>query len=304
MKNLNVEKISIILRPQGYRGYNNLVPNLVSWIKRRKKEVIFVDTDYDILAKIFGEKKLESFSIIDKKNVFKQSDLIITLGGDGTLIGVARMAKQETTPIFGVNLGHLGFITEFSKSEFFEKLAEVLENKITINKLYLHKLEIISTERKKRFSETFINDVVVSKHDIARMFSLSVSVNDDHAYNMSGDGIIISSAIGSTAYSLAAGGPIVHPAVQAVIITPICPHGLTHRPMVVPSSDKVSVRVLSSQDNVILTVDGQKVIPLSEGDLIVVTRENKKAVHLIKNSQISYFDTLKEKFDHGRRQTK
>ena len=134
------------------------------------------------------------------------------------------------------------------------------------------------------------------------MFKLKVEADSELIYNVSGDGLIISSTLGSTAYSLAAGGPLVHPDVRAIILTPICAHGLTHRPLVLPDHLAIHVRTLNSEDNVLLTLDGQIAVDINSKDLIQITKEASRSVYLVKNSERSFFHTLKEKFDYGRRE--
>lgn len=294
-------KITVVLKPNVINDYYNLLPNLVSWLTRRKKQIQFLDTEEPRIQKIFPNLKgKRPFTYLKTGQLFNKSDLIITLGGDGTLIGVARLANNKRTPIFGVNLGRLGFITEFSKKEFFEDLDQIFSGNIHIFKVPLLKAEV---QRKNQESlvEIFLNDAVLSKYEMARMLTISLTINDEHVYSLSGDGLIVSSAIGSTAYSLAAGGPIMHPEVPAIIITPICPHSLSYRPMVIPEKYIYEIQVTSHHDHVVLTLDGQKAIPITNKEKIVITKNSNRFVYLIKNPQRNYFHTLKEKFDYGRR---
>ena len=149
-----------------------------------------------------------------------------------------------------------------------------------------------------------MNDVVVNNNLISRMLTLSVESEGEHIYNLAGDGLIISSPIGSTAYSMAAGGPIIHPNVNAITLTPICAHSLTHRPLVIPDHSNVIIKAAKSDESIKLTLDGQQHVTLGSNDTILVTKKKSKIVRLIKNPDRTYYRTLKEKFTHGAREIK
>lgn len=300
IKKNNFKNISIILKPSNYDDLANLVSNLVRWLNKRDKDVIFLNKESKRFEKHIPPKILKLIRFEDESFVYKKSDLIISLGGDGTLLGVCRKVSPKV-PVFGVNLGRLGFITEFSKSNFYEKLNIILMGKFKIHKQHMFKVEV--TNKGKTLSKShFINDAVFSKNDIARMLTLSVEADHEHIYNLSGDGLIISSTVGSTAYSLAAGGAIVHPEVKAILLTPICPHSLTHRPLVISDHCKVKVQLIDNIDLATITIDGQKVIDITKTDTIEISKDNTKKISLILNDERSFFHTLKEKFVHGRRE--
>lgn len=299
MATKKINNISIILKPSLFDDLPNLVTNLVRWLSKRKKNVIFLDSEFERFNSLLPAKTLKHFNFKDKETVFQNSDLIISLGGDGTLIGVCRQVNPKI-PIFGVNLGRLGFITEFSKCDFYEKLSEVLNGKFETTKKQLYHIEIQQrgTTREKGI---FLNDAVFNKNDIARMFTLSLEASNEHVFNLTGDGLIISSTVGSTAYSLAAGGPIVHPEVKAYILTPICPHSLTHRPLVIPDSKQLTIQLLENTNSVTITLDGQRAIPVTKDDVIIIKKAPRNTISMIKNFDRTYFHTLKEKLVHGRR---
>ena len=227
------------------------------------------------------------------------------MGGDGTLIGVCRNIQKNSPPIFGVNMGHLGFITEFSKAEFFDQLEATLKGDYKITQLSLYQVEVFTKKKEKPvFQGFFLNDVVVNNNQISRMLTLSVESDGEHVYNLAGDGLIISSPIGSTAYSLAAGGPIINPNVNAITLTPICAHSLTHRPLVIPDQSNVVIKATRPDELITLTLDGQQAFTIGHSDVIKVTKKKTKIVRLVKNSGRTYYRTLKEKFTHGAREIK
>ncbi len=295
---IKTENISIVLKPKETPEFNSVLPNLFNFFKRRKKCIQFLNTEEDRLKKIFRRLPNE-IGFIQEKELHISSDLIITLGGDGTFIGVARKCTKNSPPILAVNMGKLGFITEFSKSEFFDILNLVIQSKVVFQKINLFKIEIFSkaTALAKDF---FLNDAVFNKNDIRRLINLSVETENDHIFDLSGDGLIVSSPIGSTAYSLAAGGPIVHPSNKALILTPICPHGLNHRPLVINDSEKVIVKNPHQKEELNLTLDGQALLCVRPKQFVEITKSSTHCFKIIKNPNRSYFSALKEKLTHGR----
>lgn len=297
-----IKNISIVLKPRVNSDLEVILPNLISWLTRRKKNIFFLPKEKDRLIKIL-KNDIKNINFLEEAEVHTESDLIITMGGDGTLIGVSRQIKKTSPPIFGVNMGNLGFITEFSKSEFFDELEATLKGNFELTTLSLHQVEVFNKE-KVLFKSYFLNDVVINNNQISRMLTLSVECDDEHIYNLSGDGLIISSPIGSTAYSLAAGGPIIHPSVNAITMTPICAHSLTHRPIVISENSSILVKALKKEDTLKITLDGQEAAIVSSNEMIRITKAKTKVVKLIKNPNRTYFRTLKEKFTYGAREIK
>lgn len=297
-----IKDIAIILKPNVSSEFENILPNLTSWLHRRKKNVYFLEKENERLMKIF-KNDFKNLLFMAEDKIHAETDLIITLGGDGTLIGVSRKVTKNSPPIFGVNMGHLGFITEFSKSEFFEQLEHTLKNNYTLAQLPLYTVEVFK-KNKSIFKANFLNDLVINNNLISRMITLSVESNDEHVFNIAGDGLIISSPIGSTAYSLAAGGPIINPAVNAMAITPICAHSLTHRPLVIPDNAILTIKSAKPNEVIKLTLDGQETTVITSGEIIKVTKKKNIKVNLVKNPERHYYQTLKEKFTHGTRDSK
>lgn len=297
-----LKNITIVLKPKVTTEFESILPNLLSWLLRRKKTVHFLASEKERLNKIF-KGDLKNINFVQENELHNNSDLIITMGGDGTLIGVSRNVKKNSPPIFGVNMGHLGFITEFSKVEFFDQLEDAVKGNFELTTLSLYQVEVFRKD-KSTFKGTFLNDVVVNNNQISRMLTLSVESMGEHIYNLSGDGLIISSPIGSTAYSLAAGGPIIHPNVNAMTLTPICAHSLTHRPLVIPDNTSVTIKAARPDESIKLTLDGQQSLVVTSQDTIKVTKRKGIQVRLIKNPGRAYYRTLKEKFTHGTREIK
>lgn len=296
----NISKITVVLKPRLITEFSAVLPNLCLWFARRKIQVQFLVRDQERIKKIFKTLP-KNVSFIDDDKYHNFSDMIMTLGGDGTLIGVCRQATKHSPPIFGVNMGRLGFITEFSKAEFFEELDEVINGRMSITKAQLYKVEVLERNKVVQ-SAFFLNDAVFNKHHISRMIWLTVENQDEHIYDLSGDGLIISSPIGSTAYSLAAGGPIIHPQVGSLVMTPICAHSLTHRPIVIPDNMAIMVKSQDKDESINLTLDGQQLLTVEPYQVVKVSKSKARCVQLVHNPERTFFHTLKVKFTHGRRE--
>lgn len=294
MSNKTIQNIALVLKPQFNSQYLNMLNHLCNWLNRRHLKV-----QLDLKCKEYLQKNWSSWlkqadiHFIDHKQFFEM-DLIITLGGDGTLIGKAR-DLQGGPPILGVNWGRLGFITEFSAEELYQVLEKVIRSEFTTTDVEMLEMRII-TKNKIIQQRSFMNDIVISKNNIARMFSLTVECDQEMLAQIAGDGLIISSPIGSTAYSLAAGGPIVHPSIQAMILTPICPHSLLHRPILVNSSSEICISLDRNESSVAITLDGQETYDFQYGSQLKIMKGSQPPLQLIKNPSKNYFHTLKSKF--------
>lgn len=225
----------------------------------------------------------------------EQSDLLITFGGDGTLLSVARHAPARV-PIIGVNMGTLGFLTEIRLEEFSEVLDDVLggeylaEQRVTF--------DVSATDSESESSYRVLNDAVINKGALARIIEMSVEVGGQFVSSYRADGMIVSTPTGSTAYNLSAGGPIIYPTMNAVVLTPICPHMLSNRPIVLPDYLRIDITIVSQSPEVYLTLDGQEGIPIAEGTLVSVHKSDR-TVALVQSPNKNYFDVLRGKLKWG-----
>jgi NAD+ kinase len=230
-------------------------------------------------------------------------DLIVILGGDGTLLGMARRIGQSgrDVPLLGVNFGSLGFLTETRIDELLPSLEAVIAGTAIIDHRTMLAAEMHrgSTGPDAR---VVLNDVVFTKAALSRIIELTISVGDNLVTKVKADGLIVATATGSTAYNLAAGGPIVHPRVDALVLTPIAPHTLTNRPIVVPATEiiEVSPTVADAKDEIFVTYDGQQGYPLHAGDVVRI-RRSERALQLVKAPARNYFELLREKLKWGER---
>lgn len=260
---------------------------IFSFIKEIKKlcEHINIQADFHI----YDKKDLSYYDTLQKKAKLDDYVAAISVGGDGTFIYTSRIFAGTNIPILGVNLSTLGFNTRIEPKDFGFYLKQLLNDELEYEQRDM--LEVYIPKTKDTF--LVVNDGVVSHTGISRMIRLKVSLDEKPVYNFYGDGIIFSTATGSTAYNLSAGGPILHPSVNAMVISPICPHVLAIRPYILPLGEKLVVEVLESSAQAQITLDGQKTIMLEPGDIIHFTHSKKK--NTIIKTNTSFTGILKEK---------
>lgn len=229
------------------------------------------------------------------ENVWDNSNLLVVIGGDGTLLRAIRMSAQQEVPILGVHMGYLGFLTEVTENEVCDALESVVKGNYIQEERTMFNATIVR-DGKKISSQHVLNDVVINKSALARIIDIEVWTNSTFITCYRADGLIVSTPTGSTAYNLATGGPIVHPQVDAIILTPICPHVLSNRSIVLPDFQEVVIIVNSGKtsDDIYLTLDGQRGFPLKAGDKLVVKRGELKAI-MLRFPYRDYFEILRTK---------
>ncbi|HZV94363.1 MAG TPA: NAD(+)/NADH kinase [Candidatus Nitrosocosmicus sp.] len=237
-------------------------------------------------------------AVATKPELPGQVDLLLVLGGDGTLLSMARLVGDLNVPILGVNLGGLGFLTALTADELFPALEALLRDELLVEERIMLAARI--SRQGERLSEyVALNDVVITKSAMSRIINLEVSVAGEFATAYRADGLIVSTPTGSTAYCLSAGGPIVFPTMDAVVLTPICSHTLTNRPIVLPARERIDVTLLSDQD-VMLTLDGQVGFALRRGDTVEIHRAAAR-IRLLRFPQKHFFSVLRTKLKWGER---
>jgi NAD+ kinase len=253
----------------------------------------------DIFVDEESGRRLGYGKCIEIEHVGEEASLIVVLGGDGTLLGVSRHVRGKNVPILGVNLGGLGFLTEISVEELPSMIEHVLRGDYDVSERMMLDVSV-RREENPVFEFTVLNDAVITKHALARIIDIETYVNDEYLTTYKADGLILSTPTGSTGYSLAAGGPILYPSLKHIVVTPICPHTLTNRPIIL-SEDVALKAVLRSRDErVVLTLDGQIGFPLDYGDEVRI-RKSPYMVSLIKSSSKGYFEILRTKLKWGER---
>ncbi len=231
----------------------------------------------------------------------RESEVVFALGGDGTFLRAARLIHKHLKPILGVHLGGLGFLAEVNVDTLENDLKLLIKGEYNIDFRMSLEGEVLRCKVKKPISiQPVLNDVVISKTDLSRLITLETYIDDEYITTYNADGIIIATPTGSTAYTLSAGGPIVYPGSEVILVAPICPHLLAHRPLVVPATSKVKIRLGADSGCIALTMDGQVVQELLPGDWVIIGKGSQE-IPLISFADTSYFDVLKKKLHWGSR---
>jgi NAD+ kinase len=264
---------------------------LESWLAERRVDAVWSADSAELMPPTARR-------VFSREEIVAQVDLVLVLGGDGTLLAIADLVGQMEldVPILGVNFGALGFLTEITRPELFTALDAAVKGTVDHDKRMLLRGCVGTTSR------VALNDIVLTRTALSRMIDLDVTVGDQFVTSVRSDGLIIASPTGSTAYNLSAGGPVVHPAMDAMVLTPIAPHTLTHRPIVIPAEREVRVRAAAANAGaeIYVTFDGQHGFPLPDGAEVVVTR-SPKSIRLVRAATRNYFEVLREKLKWGER---
>jgi len=281
------KSVGILTKPK-FPEVKATVQAVVNWLRDRKIDVILDNISATLLNERGG---------LQKTQLALRADVLLVLGGDGTMLNAARLAGERGIPILGVNMGGLGFLTEVRLEHLYPSLERVFANEYVLDERLMIGTHI------HRHGETVaqgvvLNDVVVSKGTLARMIELKVAIQGQFVTNLRGDGLIVSTPTGSTAYSLSAGGPIINPAVRSLILSPICPHTLTHRPLIVPDDVEIDVTLTSKDEGAMATLDGQVGVALTQGDTVVL-KVSEHRTRLIRFPESSYYEVLREKLKWG-----
>jgi NAD+ kinase len=276
---INIRKAGIVIKSHA-PSVEGILKIIVDYFEGRGIACVLEDV---------AARKLGRPDGLSRPEVPAASDLVVVLGGDGTLLSVAHHAAQAGVPVMGVNLGRLGFLTEIPVSEATLTLDSFLEGDTSV----VSPRWLLEARTAGAVSYC-LNDVVVTKGAVARMIELTIGVDGKEVATLKADGLIVSTPTGSTAYSLSAGGPILHPKVPAIVLTPICPHTLSFRPLAVPSTSTVAVRLLTGGEEVHLTLDGQRGGVLVLNDMVEI-RKAPVELQLVTSPRRSYYDLVKEK---------
>ncbi len=283
-----MKKIGIICK-KGRLEPQEILKELLPWLRQNGYES-FVDIETASALNIKGYSRDDIPSIVD---------VILVLGGDGTMLSVSRLVAGKGVPILGINLGSMGFITEINRDEIYSVVDKILTNGCAVEERLM--LTAAVHRAGERITEhTVLNDVVINKGALARIIDLETFINDTYVTTFKADGLIISSPTGSTAYSLSAGGPIVYPTLDSIVLTPICSHTLTNRPIVLPDDAKIEITLKAMSEDVYLTLDGQVGVSLTMGDTIEINKSPFKTRLLIPCER-DYFKILRTKLKWGER---
>lgn len=245
------------------------------------------------IAEMIGLKDYKEFRI-GQKHV----DLILCMGGDGTILSVVKRLKNFNTKLFGINMGTLGFMSEIPPVQINKTLARIFRGDFTLDKRVMLDIEVKRDEKTIHRSHA-LNEVVISQGELARLIQLRTKVDNRKLTNYHADGLIVATPTGSTAYSLSAGGPILHPSINAFILTPIAPHSFTQKPIVIPDHKVISIRLKSAHKRVNLTSDGQRLFAMEYYDKVFIRKG--KTITFVRLPNESFFETLRQKLDWGKK---
>jgi NAD+ kinase len=288
VRDRKIENIAIVVKPGSEEAFHTAC-KLSEWFKERRINPI---------GEPFQKEEIKAFSSDETQEIRELADLIVVLGGDGTILSTARLLGNREIPVLGINYGSLGYLTEFRIEEMFSAIETVLSGKYEIDRRMMLDVSITSNGENKAIGRV-LNDVVINKSALARIIEISVSFDKFFVNDFRADGLIVSTPTGSTAYNLSAGGPIVYPSMNAIILTPICPFTLTNRPIVIPDTSDINLRLLSADENVTVTLDGQVGYQIKPEDTINVRKSNI-GFNLIQPANRNYFDILRNKLNWGK----
>jgi NAD+ kinase len=289
-----IKRIGVVVKPHQPDALETLC-RLTEWLVEKGIQMVGVG---EIAHEQIRNKTGCVVEIVKDEQLASSVDLILVLGGDGTMIAAARIIGDTEVPVIGVNYGGLGYLAEFPIEELFAALESIFAGQYKLQKRVMLAVELWrGTELLTR--NRVLNDVVVNKSALARIIEIEAFLDDQFVNMFRADGLIVATPTGSTAYNLSAGGPVIYPSMNSVVITPICPFTLSNRPIVVPDDSKIDVRLMTDKEDVALTLDGQVGFPLKAGDRIVI-RKSRTTFNLVQPPNRNYFDVLRDKLKWGR----
>ncbi len=288
MINKEIKCVGVVIKPNHREAWAT-AGDLAAWLKKR---------NINLIGKTHGEAEKCGIKTVETEEFQSQSDLIVVLGGDGTMISTARLTGDREVLVLGINYGSLGYLTDFRIEEMFPALEMILAGEYEIDRRVMLDVEHFRADEKLAEGRV-LNDVVVNKSALARIIEIEVNLNNLYVNSFRADGLIVATPTGSTAYNLSAGGPILYPSMNAVVLTPICPFTLTNRPIVVPDEDEIEIKLKNDIEGVVLTLDGQIGFPISTEDKVLI-RKSATTFNLVQPPNRNYFDVLRNKLKWGR----
>lgn len=290
----SIKRIGIIVKPHQPDALQTLC-RLTEWLSGRGIELAGgPEIEHERIEHETGC----GVEMVEPERLAGTVDLILVLGGDGTMIATARMMGDAEVPVIGVNYGGLGYLAEFRIEELFSALEAILQGDYKVQRRMMLAVELRRGEELVTQNRV-LNDVVINKSALARIIEIEAYLNEQFVNSFRADGLIVATPTGSTAYNLSAGGPVVYPSMEVVVITPICPFTLSNRPIVVPEDSLIDVRLKTDNEEVALTLDGQVGFPLQAGDRVLI-RRSETTFNLVQPANRNYFDVLRDKLRWGR----
>jgi len=290
----SIKRIGIVLKPHQPDALKTIC-NLVVWLAERGITLV---GDPEIKREQIEHQTGCPVDQLESEKIASEIDLMLVLGGDGTMIATARMIGDHDVPVLGVNYGGLGYLAEFRIEELYSALESILSGNYRLDRRVMLAVELHRGTEPPTTSRV-LNDVVINKSALARIIEIEAYLNRHFVNAFRADGLIVSTPTGSTAYNLSAGGPVIFPSMNAVVITPICPFTLSNRPIVVPDNAEIELLLKTDNEDVALTLDGQVGFPMQVEDRVVI-RKSRTTFNIIQPSNRNYFDVLRDKLRWGR----
>jgi len=289
-----IKRVGVVVKPHQQDALKTIC-QLVEWLDARGIKLI---GGPEVERERIEHETGCAIETIKNEKLAQSVDLMVVLGGDGTMIATARMLGDAEVPVLGINYGSLGYLAEFRIEEMFPALESILQGDYRLDSRVMLSAEVFRGDKSMMHTRV-LNDVVINKSALARIIEIEAKLNSQFVNSFRADGLIVSTPTGSTAYNLSAGGPVIYPSMNAVVITPICPFTLSNRPIVVPDDDLIELRLTTPDEDVALTLDGQVGFPLEVNDRVLI-RKSRTAFHLIQPANRNYFDVLRDKLRWGR----
>ena len=290
----SIKRVGIVVKPHHPDALKTLC-GVVDWLSQRGIALV---GGPEIERERIEHETGCAVEVVQPEQLAASVDLMLVLGGDGTMIATARMLGDTEVPVLGVNYGGLGYLAEFRIEELYAALESILAGNYAVEKRVMLAVELMRGDESVTHNRV-LNDVVINKSALARIIEIEAHLNQQFVNSFRADGLIVSTPTGSTAYNLSAGGPVIYPSMNAVVITPICPFTLSNRPIVVPDESLIELRLITQNEDVALTLDGQVGVPLKPEDRVVI-RKSKTSFNLVQPMNRNYFDVLRDKLRWGR----
>ena len=290
----SIKRIGLVLKPHQPDALRTIC-ELATWVADR--DITLVGGP-EIEREQIRQQTGCSVDEVSSDKLAHDVDLLLVLGGDGTMIATARLMGDREVPVLGVNFGGLGYLAEFRIEELYNALESILSGNYRLDKRVMLDVELLRGDQRVT-SNRVLNDVVINKSALARIIEIEANLNHQFVNSFRADGLIVSTPTGSTAYNLSAGGPVIYPSMNAIVITPICPFTLSNRPIVVPDDAVIELCLKTEQEEVALTLDGQVGFPLNVEDRVVI-RKSATTFNLVQPMNRNYFDVLRDKLRWGR----
>jgi NAD+ kinase len=289
-----IRRVGVFVKPHLHEAVNAIC-ELAEWLRERGITLVGEPTlERERLERETGCE----IEVCERDELAAHVDLLLVLGGDGTMIATARVVSNSEVPVLGVNYGHLGYLAEFRVDELFPALESILQGNYQLDRRVMLAVEHFRGEERLMHSRA-LNDVVINKTALARIIEIEAYFNGHFINSFRADGLIVATPTGSTAYNLSAGGPVIYPSMNAIVMTPICPFTLSNRPIVVPDDGQIDVRLKTEKEEVALTLDGQLGFPLHFGDRVLI-RKSAITFNIVQPMNRNYFDVLRDKLRWGR----